>query len=234
MGNTLDLDPEWGGIDLIEEAEEAFGIKIADEEAERCWTVGDLYEVICAHTPDWDEQNGSCASSSVFYRLRRSLAPADKRAVSPRSTLQRAGVSPSRLLAWLRRDTGLRLPNAGPTIIGNIGAYMCLGGFIGGMVALFTGAWLWSGIGALVLALGALLVRLDPARLPFGVLTVGDLVRRAAPLNAQKLVKSGARPPDRWAILVALAAEHGSLPPAQIGPNTFLLRKGMELAAEPG
>jgi hypothetical protein len=234
MVNTLDLDPEWGGIDLIEEVEEAFTIKIADKEAERCWTVGDLYEVICTHTPDWDQQDGACGSSSVFYLLRRSLAPDDKRAVSPRSILQRVGASPNRLLASLQRDTGLRLPNAEPTITGLVGGYLCLLGLIGGIVALVTGAWLWSVAGALVLGLGVLLVRSDPGRLPAGVTTVGDLVRRATPLNAQKLAASGARPIDRWAILVALAAEHGSLPPDQIGPDTFLLRKGMELAAKRG
>lgn len=234
MANTLDLDPEWGGIDLIEDIEEAFTIKVADKEAERCWTVGDLYEVICAHTPDWDEQNGSCASSAVFYRLRRSLAPNDKRAVSPHSALQRAGESPSRLLASLSKDTGLRLPSAQSTSIGIVGGYMCMVGFFGALIALFTGAWIASGVAALVLAVGALLLKLDPARLPVGVATIGDLVRRTAPLNAQKLVEVGARRPDRWDVLVALAAEHGLLPPAEIGPETFLLRKGMEIAAARG
>lgn len=234
MANTLDLDPEWGGIDLIEEIEEAFAIKVADKDAERCWTVGDLYEVICAHTPDWDERSGSCASSAVFYRLRQSLSPDDKRAISPRSTLQRAGEPPSRLLSSIRKDTGLRLPDAQPTTIGIIGGYMCLGGFIGGLVALFGGAWIWSGVGALIFALGAALIRVDPARLPVGVTTVGDLVRRAAPLNVRKLAEIGARAPDRWTILVALAAEHGSLAPAEIGPDTFLLRKGMDTAAARG
>lgn len=84
------------------------------------------------------------------------------------------------------------------------------------------------------MAIGVLLLRVDPGRLLVGVTTVGDLVRRTVPLNAQNLAETGARPPDRWTILVALAAEHGSLPTNQIGPDTFMLRKGMELAAKRG
>ena len=234
MANTLDLDPEWGGIDLIEEVEAAFGIKVADHEAERCWTVGDLYEVICAHTPDWEKQNGSCASSAVFYKFRRSLAPEDKRTINPRAPLQPMGASASRLFRSLGRDTGLRLPSVQSTGIGITGGYLCLVGFFVALVALFMGAWTISGIGGLMLALGALLLQLDPARLPVGVTTVGDLVRRTVPLNSQTLAEAGARPSDRWAVSVALAAEHGLLPPTEIGPDTFLLRKGMESAAKRG
>jgi hypothetical protein len=234
MANILDIDPEWGGIDLIEEVEAAFGIKVADDEAERCWTVGDLYEVICAHTPHWNEQDGSCASSAVFYRFRRALAPENKREVSPSSALAGAGMSARGLYNLLRRETRLRLPTEEATVIGVVGGWMCLLGFIGGLIALFTGAWALTGLGTLVVVLGVLLLLVDPARLPTGVGTVGELVRRTVPLNAQGLAQTGARPPDRWAIVIALAAEHSSLHPDQINPDTFLLRKGMELAAQRG
>ena len=53
-------------------------------------------------------------------------------------------------------------------------------------------------------------------------------------VNAQSLAEAGARPPDRWAIVMALLAEHGLLPPDHIGPDTLVLRKGMDLAAERG
>ncbi len=139
MPATLDLDPEWGAIDLLEDVEEAFAIKIADNEAERCWTVGDLFDVIRAHTPHWDERGGSCASSAVFYQFRRSLAPQDRSAVSPRTALERAGMSASRLFKSLRKDTGLRLPTVELTAIGLVGGWLCLVGFIGGIIALFDG-----------------------------------------------------------------------------------------------
>lgn len=230
VANTLDLDPERGAIDLIENVEKAFAIKIANDEAERCWTVGDIYEVICARTPLWGEQGRSCASSAVFYRVRRSLAPEDRSSISPGSSLAGAGVSANRLITSLRSGTGLRFPMAEPTTVGVVGGWMFLVGFIGAIVALLVGAWLASAIGALVVAVGVVLLRLDPARLPSGVTTVGDLVRRTVPLNVQTLAKTGTRPPDRWSVLAALSAEHGTLQPNQIGPDTFLLRKGMELA----
>jgi hypothetical protein len=167
MANTLDLDPEFGGIDLIDEVEAAFGIKVEDEEAERCWTVGDLYQVIYARTPNWTEQDGSCASSAVFYQFRRVLAPEDKRLLSPRAPLQSTGMSAQPLFNLLRQKTNLRLPTETPTAIGIIGGWMCLVGFIGGLMALFSAAWAWSGIGVAVVALGVVLLRVDPARLPF-------------------------------------------------------------------
>ena len=110
MAKSLDLDPEWGAIDLLEEVEATFGIKIENEEAERCCTVGDLYDVVCAHLPDWDGQGGNCGSSMVFYRMRRSLSSGDKRGVTPGSALTAAGLQPIRLFKKLADDTGLRLP----------------------------------------------------------------------------------------------------------------------------
>lgn len=54
MADMLDLDLEWGAIDLTEELEAIFDFTISGEEAERCSTVGDLYDVLCARTPDWE------------------------------------------------------------------------------------------------------------------------------------------------------------------------------------
>ncbi|ARR52353.1 hypothetical protein HY78_02205 [Rhizorhabdus wittichii DC-6] len=149
VANTLDLDPEWGAIDLIEEVERAFAIKIADDEAEQCWTMGNLYDLICAHAPHWDEQIGACASSAIFYRFRRSLAPGD-RTMSPRSPLQPAQGPVKGMFKALRDETGFRLPDPDTTIIGKIGGWMCLIGFIAGMVALLTGAWVMGGLACLL------------------------------------------------------------------------------------
>ena len=80
-------------------------------------------------------------------------------------------------------------------------------------------------------AAGAALLKADPGSLPVGVETLGDLVTRAVPLNAQKLAEVGARLPDRWTILTGLAAEHGILSPAEILPETFLHLKSLKLAS---
>ena len=230
MANSLDLDPEWGAIDLLEEVEETFGIKVANEDAERCSTVGDLYAVICAHSPEWDTQAGNCASSMVFYSIRRSLAPQDKAEVTPQTLLLSGPGSAFRLFKTLGRDTALRLPSPNLTWLGVIGGFMLVVGLIVAVVALLVGQWMASGAAVLMATLGIPLLRLDPGRLPMGIVTVGDLVRRTVPLNSETIKVAGGRPPDRWTILAALAAEHGVLPPDQISPDTFFHRKSLELA----
>jgi hypothetical protein len=230
MANTLDLDPEWGAIDLLEEVESTFGIKIANEEAERCATVGDLYDIVCAHSPDWDGQDGSCGSSMVFYRLRRSLSPEDKRGVGLDTPLIASKLPPIRLFKKLSDETGLRLPSYELTWLGVTGGLLFVGGIIGTIVALLTGHWIVSVVAVAIALSGLLFLRVDPGRVPAGIETVADLVRRAVPLNAVWLKEVGGRPADRWSILVALAAEHGALPPDEIGPETVFHRKQLETA----
>lgn len=230
MANSLDLDPEWGAIDLFEEVEATFGIEIANEEAERCGTVGDLYEILCAQSPDWDTQNGNCGSSMVFYRLRRSLSPEDKRGLARDTPLATSGLPPSRLFKKLAVDTGLRLPADELTWLGITGGFLLLGGIIVAVVALLTAHWSVSGILALLALAGLPLLQLDPGRFPAGIATISDLVRRTVPHNAASLKDAGGRPADRWSVLVALAAEHGVLPPDRIGPETVFHQKQLESA----
>jgi hypothetical protein len=230
MANSLDLDPEWGAIDLLEEVEATFGIKIANEEAERCGTVGDLYDVLCAHSPNWDEQDGHCGSSMVFYRLRRSLSPNDRRAVGPDTPLTATALNPSRLFKKLADDTALRLPSSELTWIGITGGLLLVGGILVAVIALFTGNWIASAVAAVFALAGLPLLRVDPGHFPAGIETVADLVRRTEPLNALQLKEAGGRPADRWSVLVSLAAEHGALPPKEIGPDTVFHRKQLESA----
>lgn len=230
MASSLDLDPEWGAIDLLEEIEVTFGIEIANKDAERCSTVGDLYDILCALSPDWEDQTGRCGSSMVFYMLRRSLNPEDKRLVRPDTLLTAIGLQPTLLFSVLAKGTGLRLPAYEPTSLGKAGGFLISAGIIGSVVTLLTGHWRISGIVAPVSLAGIPLLRLDPGRFPKGMLTVADLVRRTVPLNVASLKEAGVRLGDRWSILVALAAEHGELSPAEIDPDTFFHRRSLELA----
>ena len=230
--NTLDLDPEWGAIDLLEEVEASFGIKIDDAVVERIETVCDLYDAICDLTPEWDNQQGSCASSVMFYRIRLALVHLDIKSISLRTNLPLQGTTPSKLLSSLERNSGLRLPSAPLTKLGVIGGSLFLFGIIGGVIALFDAAWGLAAGGVLVAAAGAALVRADPGTLPVGVETLGDLVTRAVPLNAQVLSELGARLHDRWTMLTGLMAEHGILSPAEIYPDTFLHLESLKLASK--
>ncbi|GGB58424.1 DUF3817 domain-containing protein [Blastomonas aquatica] len=230
MQNTLDLDPEWGAIDLIEEVEKVFEFTVSKDEAERCATVGDLYSVICAHAPDWDAQSGKCASSMTFYRFRRSLDADRQRSITPRTSLE-CSDNPHQLFKRLSRETDLRLPSTRMTPIGMVGGFIFSGGLIAAVVLLLIGRWEVAFLAFVISLIGLLPVYADRGELPSGIVTVGDLVRRTAPLNARKLQAYGGRPSDRWSILASLAAEHGELEAEQIGPATFLHRKSMEQAA---
>ena len=231
--NAVDLDPEWGAIDLLKEAEASFGIKIEDAVAEQIEPVGDLYDAICDLTPEWDNQQGSCASSVAFYRLRRALVHIDRKSISPQMNLPLLGTTPSKLFSTLERDSGLRLQGAPLTIPGVIGGMLFLIGIIGGVVALFNAAWEVAAGGAVMAAAGTALLKADPGSLPVGVETLGDLVTRAVSLNAQNLAEMGARLPGRWTMLTALAAEHGILSPAEIFPDTLLHLKSLNIANKP-
>lgn len=230
--NTLDLDPEWGAIDLLEEVEASFAIKIEDAVVERIATVGELYDAICNLTPAWDDQKGSCASSVTFYRIRRALKMDCGGSMSPRMDLPLNYTSPSKFFSTLERDSGLRLPTTNGTAIGNIGIWLCVFSLAGCITALFASNWTLAAGAALTAAVGVGLVRVDPGKSPVGIETVGDLVKRTIPLNIRQLADGGARLPDRWSVLTGLASEHGVLPPAEIEPDTFLHHKSLELATK--
>jgi hypothetical protein len=229
MSDTLDLDPEWGAIDLLEDIEAAFDFKMLNEEAEACCTVGDVYEVICTHTPEWDLHNGDCGSSIFFYRFRRALLPKDKRLIRPSTPLSSLGQSPSRLFNNIAQNSGLRLPSHSLSWLGNVGVVMLKAGTIFvAVIALFGALWMTAGALGLMAAIGLVLVKIDPGRFPRGIETIGELVNRTVPLNSSLLMEFGGRPADRWSILTALASEHGCLELSAISPETYFHRKSLQ------
>ena len=76
-------------------------------------------------------------------------------------------------------------------------------------------------------AAGPILLWLDPQQMPSGCETVGDLVRKAAVLNAGRLAKAGAslRDDELWNALRDVLVEHTNLPRDAIGYDTRLLSK---------
>jgi len=228
--NTLDLDPEWGAIDLIEEVENEFGIKFRNEEVEPCATVGDFYAVLFARVPDWSVGGERCATSMAFYRIRRCLDPERAKGITPNTPLP-DDVAPAVLFKALGRDTALRLPSIRPTWPGMVGVMLASVGCIAGVVALLTGWWRMSGIGFALAAGGIPFIWMERGRWPLGISTVGDLAQRTASLNSRTLRASGGRSLSCWEVLVAIAAEHGALAPDEITTSTFFHRKSLEMAS---
>jgi hypothetical protein len=223
MREALDLDPEWGALDLIEGVEAAFGVGISDSEAIGCRTMGDLHDVIRARVPDWDSQAGPCGTPAVFHALRHVLDPERKERLTPATPLARAWRgSPRALLRRIRREARLTPP---PLVLGWIGA--------AGLVALLCALAILLvgavqdvprilGAGILLAGLGSLMLKLDPGRLPERLATLGDLVRRLAALNAGWLRATGRRPPDSWTVLTLVAADLCTVPADEIGRDTLL------------
>lgn len=99
------------GVELVMEVEEAFGIVIADEEAERTRTVGQLFELVVSKL----SSSQGCASMVAFNRLRRGLHTVfgtPRREVSPHTALDQVLPVRQRRAAWRRLGTasGLQLP----------------------------------------------------------------------------------------------------------------------------
>src|SRR5262249_16894428 len=83
---TMGLDT----VELVMEVEEAFGITIPDQEAEKIQTVGDLYHYILATLGGPPLTTPGCLSAAAFYRLRRQLMGRfriERRRIQPASTL---------------------------------------------------------------------------------------------------------------------------------------------------
>ena len=66
-------------VELICRFEQEFGISIPDEDAERVYRVGEVYELIVSilQPKIWKNYitSGKCVSQNLFYQLRQSLDP---------------------------------------------------------------------------------------------------------------------------------------------------------------
>lgn len=224
--NTLGLDDDFDGIELVEALRAAFGVAFSDKDAEGCYTVGDLYRVLLKGFDSDQSADQGCAGAMAFYRIRqacRAMGMTGK--LSPGSALtDLAGSSLKKLFGALESRTGLDLPrlDAGP--LGIAGGLL-----VGlGVVAVFGVFWIKHSISILALFSlfgGFLLSRVDRKRLPKRLRTMGDLSKAAAALNFGNLVLAGARPREKdvWDALTELLAMNSTLAKAEIRRETVLL-----------
>lgn len=234
MPNTLGLDDDLDSVELVRDLEKAFEIKIANDEAERLLTVGQLYDLLLNKIPTDDAQH-KCASAMTFYRMRsaiRNLGPANHLVpASQINFLEVVGLRSS--FKKIERVSGLRLPRPAMTYIGGTGCLFMLTAF----VAAFGLGWFFDlpllsvPIGACVASvfLGYAVLRFDPGKLPKGCATLGELTHKTVALNYGKLVRMGAHHSSDtlWDNLLELLSGY-RLPKSEITRDTFFVQSQLQ------
>jgi hypothetical protein len=229
--NSLGLDDDLDGVELVQNLEKAFEIQIADSEAESILTVGQLYDLLLQKIPA-NESNRKCASAMAFYRLKRALKGLGYEAPSPStglSFLEGRGAKIS--FKKLEHETGLRLPRPELSYGGFFG---CLAVVIIFCVVLGFSAFLhrryFSGINGFTvvvvfIVVGWGILYFDPGKLPKSCSTLGGLARKVAALNYGRFIKTGAnhRDSEIWNNLLELLSEY-ALPKSEIGRDTYFLQ----------
>lgn len=220
MTSYLGLVGDLDDVELIEDVEAAFGVKLADEEIERCSTVGHVFKLIEARLPDMPSGQ-SCATAMCFYRLRRALQARSAVALMPKTSIAALGAVPVRELhRIIQTECGLRPPPQYITLWGCLALLLVLA-IPFGLSAVGMPWWVAVPSGAL----GIGLYRLAPIQLPGEVETFGDLVRIVASRSIGALARQGARlgPKEAWRAFTDVLSDHTQLSKDEVGPETLLL-----------
>src|ERR1700734_2776145 len=72
MPNTLGLDDDLDGVEVVQDLKRIFDIMVSRQEAARIFNVGEFHDLLLQKIPP-DEAGGKCASAMAFYRIRRAL-----------------------------------------------------------------------------------------------------------------------------------------------------------------
>jgi len=221
MKASLGLDGDLDDLELVEDIEQAFGVRLPDAELSNCHTVGHLFDLVLARLPDPGATADRCATAMCFYRLRRvvqRLAPGIQlRPSTPMEVL--CNLSVRSLYDTMRISEGLRPPNP---YLSQWGALSLLIAVVGPIGLRFAGASWW--LSGSALALGVILYRLSPVRLPPQTRTVRDFVELVAARNIGELSAKGARlrPTEAWKALQVLCSDHAEAPDGEINRETLI------------
>jgi hypothetical protein len=220
MSSSLGLAGDLDDVDMLEDVEAAFDFRVSDEALARCWTVGDLFELIDARLPS-ECSAASCATAMCFYRLRRAIQPRlaiGLRPSTPIEELRRLSVREMHRI--IKEECGLRPPPPTLSLWGCI-ALVLVPALPLGTLALELGSWA-AAASAIVPVAG---YRLAPFRHPKSVRTFGDLVRQVSSRSIGALSKQGARlrTPEAWAAFRDILSDHTALPKDMIPPETLIV-----------
>jgi hypothetical protein len=235
MSNTLGLDDDLDGVELLSSIQASFGCSFATEEAESCRTVGDLYAVLRNWFPSSRGNPGGCPTAMAFYRLKRAFKEVGvSGSLRPGSRLPELGAGHAKVLFQkLNLYSGMQMPRPRAGLFGLVGRWAFFGGLVtGGIAASSDIPYLWL-TSLSLLWVGLLMVWTDAGRLPRDCETLGDLCEQVAALNFGQLHAIGAeaRDKDLWNALVEILRSHSFLPKAEIRHDTLLLQKHLRSAA---
>jgi len=184
MRNTLGLDDDLEGVELVQNLEAAFGVKFSSRETEACGTVADIFALLTARFSAKGVRNQGCASAMAFYRLKRAFKDAGTSlTLAPTSRLDEiSSLPPKVLFRKVRAHSGLRLPNIQSGRLGSAGFCVILLGAAAvlGQAVLHSRLVLFP---VAVAAIGGILMRMDRGAFPDACQTLGDLARKVAGLN---------------------------------------------------
>jgi acyl carrier protein len=234
MSNSLGLDDDLDPVEAVVNLERAFALKISNEEAAACHTVGDIYDLLQARFAGKIGQSGACMTSMAFYRLRRSLRVlrpgTDWR---PNTALAAsAGWNARAFLAELRQASGLQMPEPQGRWVGGVGCALFFLAIVGVAIAGFKSALIVGLASAAMLVIGSLLLRFDPGGLPEGCATLGELAIKVGALNYGALATVGGavRPSDLWDAMVEVLSAQSDLPASAVSRDTLILQSELARA----
>lgn len=204
-------------IAMIEAIEDAFEIKLLDEEVSSCFTVGDIYALILKKFPHVARSTAPCTSAAAYYALKRALRTLRPGARVSRDTSLRELLAPSPRTAWqnLSQATGFDLPSLELTgaglilttgltlspLVWMLSTYDWQRGLEHSLIGRLLGAVLF---GMLAFAGGVMLAhRLRLEGIPRHLRTMGDLATAVAATNIAKIADTHgpARERELWASL---------------------------------
>jgi hypothetical protein len=233
MPNTLGLDDDLDGNELISDIQVSFSIKFLDKEAEACRTVGDIFTLLRDRFAVHKDGGQRCASAMAFYRLRKTfLEMGAKSKLRPTLRLEGiVGLSAKAVFVGINSHTGFILPRLPFAITGKIGIFSLIAGLIMLLISSFMFPSFWF-IPPLISLSGIVLIRLDCRQFPSDCHTVGDLALKVSRLNFGNLVAEGARHRDEdiWNALIEVLSEYTTLSKADISPETLLLQSQLRAA----
>lgn len=226
------------GLDLVEltmEIEDEFGIRISDEDASKCETVGDIHAYLCRHLNK--ARTDRCVSMQTFFRLRRAFIESlgiERAAIIPSASIESYISNSWQLNEYqhIAGQTGFRMPPlVRPAVLEiiNWGAMFAIGAAL--ICPYFYFPWgdasIWAIVGALSVAISISIVARRTVWHPRRILitdTLGELTKRIIVINNLGAGSTDWTRDRIWQKLRTIVVEQLGVQPSQVVPQAHLIR----------